>query len=250
MAVDATNPTTIVSAPAKPTDNSGTSSTSNSSIAGSTLTLLTTQLQHQNPLDPLDTNQFTQQLVQFAQVEQQLKQNDQLTTLINIQKTGQATQALNFVGSTVVVDGTTGSLNNGTATWSFTSPQDAAAEISILNSAGQTVYSGSYNVGAGTHDFVWDGKGSDGTQWPDGTYKISVVAKNSKGEAVTVQTDSQGVVDSVDLTANPPLLSIGGQTFTVDQIKRVSKSSDKSTTTTTTTTTTASPTTTQTPAET
>jgi len=32
------------------------------------LTLLTTQLKNQNPLDPLDTNQFTQQLVQFAQV--------------------------------------------------------------------------------------------------------------------------------------------------------------------------------------
>ena len=37
------------------------------------LTLLTTQLRNQNPLDPLDTNQFTQQLVQFAGVEQQLK---------------------------------------------------------------------------------------------------------------------------------------------------------------------------------
>ena len=36
------------------------------------LTLLTTQLQNQNPLDPLDTNQFTQQLVQFAGVEQPL----------------------------------------------------------------------------------------------------------------------------------------------------------------------------------
>jgi flagellar basal-body rod modification protein FlgD len=29
------------------------------------------------------------------------------------------------------------------------------------------------------------------------------------------------VVDSVDLTASPPLLSIGGQSYTVDQIKRV-----------------------------
>ena len=46
------------------------------------LTLLTTQLQNQNPLDPLDTNQFTQQLVQFAGVEQQLKSNDQLKSLI------------------------------------------------------------------------------------------------------------------------------------------------------------------------
>ena len=36
------------------------------------LLLLTTQLKNQSPLDPLDTNQFTQQLVQFASVEQQL----------------------------------------------------------------------------------------------------------------------------------------------------------------------------------
>jgi len=50
------------------------------------LTLLTTQLQNQNPLDPLDTNQFTQQLVMFAQVEQQLKQNDQLATLVSLEK--------------------------------------------------------------------------------------------------------------------------------------------------------------------
>ena len=45
------------------------------------LTLLTTQLQNQSPLDPLDTNQFTQQLVQFASVEQQIKSNDALESL-------------------------------------------------------------------------------------------------------------------------------------------------------------------------
>src|SRR5262245_59416378 len=67
------------------------------------LTLLTTQLKNQNPLDPLDTNQFTAQLVQFAQVEQQLKSNDQLTTLVSLQQTAQATQALDYVGQNVVV---------------------------------------------------------------------------------------------------------------------------------------------------
>ncbi len=67
------------------TASSSSSSSSLSSSTGSTLAgnfqtflqLLTTQLQNQNPLDPLDTNQFTQQLVQFAGVEQQLKTNDQ-----------------------------------------------------------------------------------------------------------------------------------------------------------------------------
>src|SRR5438477_12574325 len=83
------------------------------------LTLLTTQLKNQNPLDPLDTNQFTQQLVQFAQVEQQLKQNDQLTTLISIEKSAQSTTALAFVGATVAVDGQSAALANRRATWRF-----------------------------------------------------------------------------------------------------------------------------------
>src|SRR5258706_11420771 len=104
MSVDATMPTTVVSAPGTTTaDKTTTASTATTGIADNFqtfLTLLTTQLQNQNPLDPLDTNQFTQQLVQFAGVEQQLKTNDQLTTLVSLQQTAQSTQALTFVGKT------------------------------------------------------------------------------------------------------------------------------------------------------
>src|SRR5262245_58159027 len=89
------------------------------------LTLLTTQLKNQNPLDPLDTNQFTHQLVQFAQVEQQLKQNDQLSTLVSLQKTAQSTQALGFVGQTVAVDGATAPLVDGKAVWELDIPKPA-----------------------------------------------------------------------------------------------------------------------------
>ena len=42
------------------------------------LQLLTTQLKNQDPLSPMDTNQFTQQLVEFAGVEQQMKTNTTL----------------------------------------------------------------------------------------------------------------------------------------------------------------------------
>ena len=96
MSVDATMPSTIVSATGTGSSTTNkTSSTATSGIADNFqtfLTLLTTQLQHQNPLDPLDTNQFTAQLVQFAGVEQQLKSNDQLKSLIEIEKSAQATQ--------------------------------------------------------------------------------------------------------------------------------------------------------------
>src|SRR3954447_371597 len=96
---------------------SGINGTSNTSLTGSAATiagnfdtflqLLTTQLKNQNPLDPLDTNQFTQQLVQFAQVEQQMNMNTSLGTLISLEKATQTTAALSFLGSTVVVDGAT-----------------------------------------------------------------------------------------------------------------------------------------------
>src|SRR6476646_3348259 len=68
------------------------------------LTLLTTQLKNQNPLEPLDTNQFTQQLVQFTQVEQQINMNQQLTSLVALQKANQTTSAMSFLGSTATVD--------------------------------------------------------------------------------------------------------------------------------------------------
>ena len=185
------------------------------------LQLLTTQLKNQNPLEPLDTNQFTQQLVQFAQVEQQLKSNDQLATLVSLQKTAQATQALGFVGSTVAVDGSKARLANGEATWNLSVPKPAAVTVNILSATGQTVYTGSFTMNSGTQQFAWDGRGNNGTQWPSGDYTIAVTAKDANGQAVAVPSEIEGTVDSVDLTKNPPMLSVSGQDYSLDQIKRV-----------------------------
>ena len=229
MAVDATMPTPVVSAPATNTSSSSstsqTSSNATSTMANNFqtfLTLLTTQLQNQNPLDPLDTNQFTQQLVQFAQVEQQLKQNDQLSTLVRLEKTAQSTAALSYVGYTAVVDGSKASFDGtNSAAWNLKVPNDTTASITITNSTGQTVFSGSYAVQKGSPTFTWDGKGNDGTQWPAGSYTLNASGKDSAGNNVGIPSEVQGVVDSVDLTASPPLLSIGGQSYTTDQIRRV-----------------------------
>jgi flagellar basal-body rod modification protein FlgD len=200
-------------------------STTGSTLAGNFqtfLTLLTTQLQNQDPLSPLDTNQFTQQLVQFASVEQQLKTNDQLTTLVSLQQTAQSTQALSFVGKTAVVDGSTAALTNASATWDLGVPTNSNVTISIANGTGHTVFTGSYAVNAGSNQaFTWNGKGNDGTQWPDGKYKLTATAADTAGNAVAVSTQIQGVVNSVDLTQSPPLLSINGQTYTVNQIRSI-----------------------------
>lgn len=188
------------------------------------LQLLTTQLKNQNPLDPLDTNQFTQQLVQFAQVEQQMKSNEQLASLVSLEKSAQQTTALAYVGSTVVVDGSTAQLNNGKASWSFNVTKPATATAVIKDATGQTAYSGTFAVQPGPQEFGWDGRGVDGKRWPDGSYTMTLTAVDANQQSTAISTEVQAIVDSVDLTQTPPRLSLNGQSYTLDKIKRIVRS--------------------------
>jgi flagellar basal-body rod modification protein FlgD len=205
---------------------SSLNSTTNTTLAGNFqtfLTLLTTQLQNQNPLDPLDTNQFTQQLVQFSSVEQQINMNTQLSTLISLQQTSQSTSALGFVGQTVTVDGNTAQLANGQASWTFSSQKPATATLTIANATGQTVYSTTQAVQAGAQTFNWSGRDAQGNILPPGAYTMTITAQDTSGQNVAISTQVQGVVDSIDLTQNPPILSIGGQSYPLSQIKKISR---------------------------
>ena len=213
------------------TATTGTSTTAsttgvvdNTTLAGNFttfLTLLTTQLKNQNPLEPLDTNQFTAQLVQFAQVEQQMKQNEQLTSLVALSKAADATTSLAFVGATVVVDGSTAELNASGATWSFNVANPSTASITIKDSTGQTAYSGTFAGTPGVMNFTWDGRGNDGKSWPAGNYTMTATAVDANNQSVGIATEVQATVESVDLTADPPLLMIAGKEYTSDKIKRV-----------------------------
>jgi flagellar basal-body rod modification protein FlgD len=185
------------------------------------LQLLTTQLQNQNPLSPMDTNQFTQQLVQFAQVEQQMKSNSELTTLVSLEKSAQSTAALAYVGAKVAVDGSTAQLTNGSATWNLNVSKPSTATVTIKDSTGQTAYSGTFSVNPGNQNFTWDGRGNDGKLWPDGNYTLTAAGVDANGQSIGVSTEVQAKVDSVDLTQNPPVLSINGQNYTMDKIKRI-----------------------------
>src|SRR6202043_3369291 len=82
------------------------------------LTLLTTQLQNQDPLSPLDTNQFTQQLVEFASVQQQVDMNTNMQTLISLQQTSEASSAMQLIGANVTLNGTSSPLTSTSpASW-------------------------------------------------------------------------------------------------------------------------------------
>ena len=212
-----------------PTSSTSSSSSSTTGVDSQTiagnfqtfLTLLTTQLKNQNPLDPLDTNQFTQQLVQFAGVEQQLKSNDQLATLVSLQQTAQGTAALNFVGKAVAVDGQTATMSNSSASWVYNVTKPGTATFNITNAAGQTVYTATQAVSPGSHVISWNAVDSNGNTWPDGQYTLGATATDASGATLGISTQVEGTVDSADLTSSPPTLSIDGQDYTLDKIRRV-----------------------------
>jgi flagellar basal-body rod modification protein FlgD len=214
------SPVTSASNPAA----SVSSAVNNTEIASNFTTflqLLTTQLQNQDPLSPMDTNQFTQQLVEFAGVEQQMTTNDTLATLVSLQQSAQTSQALSLVGATVVVNGTTAQLANGQATWSLTATQPATATVTITAPSGQTVYTATGAVNVGSQPFTWNGVGSDGTTWPAGNYTLTATAVTASGQSTTITSQVEGQITSVDLTQTPPLLAMGGQNYKVTDIQRI-----------------------------
>jgi len=225
MSIASTNPAANAAATTGSSTTSSSSTGANNAMIASNFTtflqLLTTQLQNQDPLSPMDTNQFTQQLVEFAQVEQQMKSNDQLTSLVSLQTSAQASQALAYVGSTVVVDGSSAQLTNSQAKWNLNVTKPATATITITDSTGATVYTGKAALQPGGQVFTWNGLGTNGKQYPDGTYKLTATAVDANNQSVPVSPQVQGTVSSVDLTQTPPTLEINGQPYPLNTIKAI-----------------------------
>ena len=89
------------------------------------LRLLTTQLQNQDPLEPLDATKFTEQLVSYSQVEQQIATNSSLNTLISVTRSSAGATAVSFLGKNAITAGQVSNLSDGNASWQYTLPQDA-----------------------------------------------------------------------------------------------------------------------------
>lgn len=223
-----------VSNTGKLTDSQVTAAQNNTATGGSTsiannfdqfLSLLTTQLKNQSPLDPLDTNQFTEQLVQFAGVEQQLKQNETLTALLGVSKATTGASAIGFVGQTVTAHGAATQLKDGKAEWKLNASKGGTATITIKDSTGTVVQTGTTTLAAGDQTYSWDGKTSTGSNATDGEYTITVDGKDVSGAAITVKTEISGKVDGIDFSTTVPTLLIGSLKVSLDKVKSVKSSS-------------------------
>jgi flagellar basal-body rod modification protein FlgD len=205
------------------------------------LGLLTTQLRNQSPLDPLDANQFTQQLVQFSSVEQQLKTNDLLTKMAQSFGGGGASggkltaaSAAALIGTKVSVDASTTSvtkLTNGTyeAKWPVTVQSNYSNyQVSIADSSGKEVYNAPWTPsGTGEQTFKWTGTvtATGATFDPKAQYTIRIQGDLNGSNGTTkslMATETSGVVKSVDLSGSEEMVQFGDYTIPLSRIKKVS----------------------------
>ena len=199
-----------VSAPASAATTAGTRLAENFDTF---LTLLTAQLKNQDPLSPMDSTQFTQQLVQFSQVEQQITQNQNLEKLIGLTSSRTSADAVAYLGKTLTFTDGSGPLIGGTAKWTYDlDGQSSATALTVTDSRGRVVYAAPGETGNGAHEFTWNGKDSAGNQLPDGYYALNVRALLANGNPVASSVKSSGVVTEVDLSGSEPLLMIGPMT--------------------------------------
>ena len=188
------------------------------------LLLLTKQLQNQDPMSPMDTAAFTQQLVSFSNVEQQIQANQRLEKLINLQSATNAFGAVNFVGNAIAVDSDHVSLKDGKAGFQYQIDHAASkAMLKVIDSRGQTVLIQEANRGVGSYNVDWNGKDAFGNQLPDGEYRIAVSYEDDQGKAYSAKITSFGVVDSTEIKDGTVKLFVGNTGYTLDKVLRVGK---------------------------
>lgn len=189
------------------------------------LTLLTTQLKAQSPLDPMDTNQFTQELVQFSQVEQQINMNSNLEDLISLISQQTSSSIVSYLGTNVTAEGATTELSDGKATWNYNSPQAVdGATITIRNASGTVVYTDTADLADGAGTYSWNGRTSTGSVAADGRYTITIDARTSDNKVLDVNTSVTGKVTGIDLSGDEPVLEVGGSRIPISSVKAIASS--------------------------
>lgn len=186
------------------------------------LKLLTAQLQNQDPLKPMDTKDFTQQLVQFAGVEQSIATNKNLENLITLQTASQNAAATSYIGRTVESIGDTQPLKDGKATWGYAfDGTPTQVQIFVKDKDGTIVYQTTGETGAGGQKFEWNGKDMNGLDAPAGDYTISISAKDAANNNIKTSTSVNLVIDAVEMHTEGAVLLSGKQVVNINDIIRI-----------------------------
>jgi flagellar basal-body rod modification protein FlgD len=215
MSVAATTASSVTS-----TATSSSSSTTSSLTSSDFLNLLVNELQTQDPLDPTNSTDFINQLTSYANFDEQQTLNTNLSSLATSFNSLLTLNASNYIGKTVEAKADTATLQDGQASFGYSLNSGASSvTLTVTDSSGNTVWTGSGTTTAGSNSFTWDGKTTDGTQLSDGgQYSLSVTATDSSGNSVSGYTTVSGKVTGVDSSSGTPMLTVGGTSISISSI--------------------------------
>ncbi|WP_426265899.1 flagellar hook assembly protein FlgD [Sphingomonas sp. LHG3443-2] len=186
------------------------------------LKLLTTQMQNQDPLDPMDTAQYTQQLVQYSQVEQSIQQTGVLRNMLDKMSGDDLTSAGQLIGKTAEFDSSIAGLSATTpAEWRWTfAGKPSTVEAEILDSSGKVVATPKVPVdGSGT--LQWDGLLASGVRAPEGAYSLKLIAKTTDGSELASTLTSIGKVQEVVSRGGELWAGLGGAALPLVKLTRI-----------------------------
>ncbi len=177
------------------------------------LTLLTTQLKNQDPFEPMDNTQMVAQMAQFSSVAGISEMNKTLSGVATKLGSTTATDALSYVGKTVLTEGNTAyPRSTGGLDGAIELDADASqVTVSIADAQGGTLRSIQLGKQAkGTATFEWDGKDGSGNSVGAGPFTITAFA-TSGDKTVTSRTLVWAPVESVSLpSSGAPKLKVVG----------------------------------------
>ena len=217
--------TSIATATATTAASSSATATASTKIAGdfnTFLKMLTTQLQNQDPTNAMDPTEMTNQLVSFAQVEQQISMNSNLNALISLQQAQSLTTSADLVGRKVELSGSTLPLQDGAAQLRLPVAGTAtAAQVQVVDNNGTVLRSQVVQLGKSATTWTWDGKTDAGTRLPDGAYTYSVSGRGPAGAALPLSATVLGTTTGVQRHNNTLNLMFGPTALGMEQVVSV-----------------------------
>lgn len=184
------------------------------------LTLLTTQLQNQDPLSPMDSTEFTNQLVQFSQVEQQINMNQKLDNLVAMQLASVSSIALGYVGMDISYISSEMNYESGKPvdiTYALAS-EATTSKINIYDADGVLVYSHDAPKSAGMNKFTWNGTKTNGEQVEAGTYTVKIDALDKNNKAIENSTVVTGYVGGIETQNGVVYVLVGERAIPISSI--------------------------------
>ncbi len=190
------------------------------------LKLMLTQLQYQDPTSPMDTDKMLSQTADMAVIESQENIRKSMEGMVNQFQSTSNYQMIGAVGKMADTGLNAVQFKNGGEQYEdvfhFEEDSDGALFI-VRNEEGNVVRQQQIDaeIPKGLNPIAWDGKHNDGQPVEAGTYTLEVrhVGRYSGKE----YTSKLGVypIDSVVLDQKTPRLSVGGEYYTLDEIRAI-----------------------------